>query len=375
MLSVFNIIPDSRISGPIVRVSRTASKLKENGYQTTVILPSLPNTTYDFIKRKSLDTKIISITKTPRLNDIFALSKWVLYLPRDTWRFSKLFLKHKPDIVHINSAFFLAPAIASKVLQIPIIWHINDTMGGALVSKILGIICKTIATKIVVASHSVASHYKIKRNSFSIIYPPVDYLRYPLRRKNKKKQTINVSIIANWSKIKGLDIFIKAASKVSKKFKNVEFYIVGSELETQKDYSKDLKKLINKLKMKDKLNICGHVDSDLIPNFLSRMDIHVLSSRSEGCPISLLEAMAASIPVVATNVGGVKESLFGEKNNHGGIIVPVNNVLALANAIEGLVINSDNAKMLGINGRKIVKMKFSLESCVKKHLDIYSSIL
>ena len=158
MLSVFNIIPDSRISGPIVRVSRTASKLKENGYQTTVILPSLPNTTYDFIKRKSLDTKIISITKTPRLNDIFALSKWVLYLPRDTWRFSKLFLKHKPDIVHINSAFFLAPAIASKVLQIPIISHINDTMGGALVSKILGIICKTIATKIVVASHSVASH-------------------------------------------------------------------------------------------------------------------------------------------------------------------------------------------------------------------------
>ncbi len=375
MPKVLNIIPDSRISGPITRVSRTASKLKNFGYQTIVVLPSVPKNTLDYLNRNLIEIETIDFTKVPAPNNIFAILQWVFFLPKDIWKFSRLYKKHDPDIVHINSAFFIAPAIASKILNIPIVWHINDTMSGQVLSKILGFICKIIATRVVVASYSVALHYRLDRDSISVLYPPVDYLKYHEKNRFKKKSTIKISLIANWSHIKGLDMFVKAASKVSKKCKNVEFHIAGSLLETQKEYAKDIKALIKQLELKEKLIIHGHIDSDSIPSFLSSMDIHVLSSRSEACPISVLEGMAASLPVVATNVGGVKECLFYDKDKPAGIVVPVGDVTELANAIQELVFNDDYAQSLGLSGRKIAMSKFSLDACAERHQEIYSSLL
>jgi glycosyltransferase involved in cell wall biosynthesis len=375
MHKVLNILPDSRISGPIIRVSQTASKLKKNGYHTILILPPVPKNTRDYLNRNLLESETINFTKAPKPNDFLAIFKWILFLPRDVWRFSELYIKHKPDIVHINSAFFIAPAIASKILRIPIVWHINDTMSGIILSKILGIICKFIATKVVVASYSVASHYQIDRNNVSVLYPPVDYLRYHKNSKSKWGAVVKVSLIANWSHVKGLDIFVKAASEVLKKYQNVEFHIAGSLLETQQEYSKDIKALIRQLGLKEKLIIHGHIDSDSLPSFLSSMDIHVLSSKSEACPISVLEGMAASLPIVATNVGGVEECLLYDKDKPAGIIVPVGDVTKLANAIQKLIFNDDYAQSLGLNGRMLAMSQFSLDVCTERHQEIYFSLL
>src|SRR6266516_1328539 len=85
-----------------------------------------------------------------------------------------------------------------------------------------------------------------------------------------------------------------------------------------------------------------------VRELLASSDIFVLSSRSEGHPVSLLEAMAAGLPVVATDVGGVAESVV-----HGqtGLLVPAGNVTALAAALERLVEDEQLRRRLGTAGR------------------------
>jgi glycosyltransferase involved in cell wall biosynthesis len=375
MPKVLNIMPDSRVSGPITRVARVAVKLKKIGYQTIMVIPSAPKNTLDYLNRNFLEVEIIEFTKTPELNNIFSILQWIFFLPKDIWKFIRLYKKLDPDIVHINSAFFIAPAIASKILRIPTVWHINDTMSGKFLSFFFGFICQIIATKVVVASYSVALHYRLNKNIITVLYPPVDCLQYQERNKFKNNSIVKVSLIANWSHVKGLDIFVKAASEVLKKYQNVEFHIAGSLLETQQEYSKDIKALIGQLGLKEKLIIHGHIDSDSIPSFLSSMDIHVLSSNSEACPISVLEGMAASLPIVATNVGGVEECLLYDKDKPAGIIVPVGDVTKLANAIQKLIFNDDYAQSLGFNGRILAMSQFSLDVCAERHQEIYFSLL
>jgi len=87
---------------------------------------------------------------------------------------------------------------------------------------------------------------------------------------------------------------------------------------------------------------------DDIPELLARSDVFVLSSRSEGFPVSVLEAMAAGLPVVATDVGGVAEAV---EDGETGFLVPAADSEALARALERLVLDGELRRRLGAAGR------------------------
>jgi glycosyltransferase involved in cell wall biosynthesis len=85
-----------------------------------------------------------------------------------------------------------------------------------------------------------------------------------------------------------------------------------------------------------------------IPDLLARSDVFVLSSRSEGFPVSVLEAMAAGLPVVATDVGGVAEAV---EDGETGLLVPAADAEAVARALERLVVDGALRRRLGAAGR------------------------
>jgi len=111
---------------------------------------------------------------------------------------------------------------------------------------------------------------------------------------------------------------------------------------------------------------------DDVAAVLARADVFVLSSTSEGLPLSILEAMAAGLPVVASSVGGVPEAV---EDGATGLLVPPRDPVRLAAALERLLVDPALRRRLGSNGRERVREHFGLEAFQQAHVAVYRRAL
>ena len=179
---------------------------------------------------------------------------------------------------------------------------------------------------------------------------------------------VHVTTIGNVRRVKGHDIFIRAAALLAPRFPGVRFSIAGEILEQQ--YFAELQELVRQLNIGERLHFLGGVKE--IQEHLSRSDIFVLPSRSEGFSNAIVEAMAASLPVVATQVGG-----NGEAVEHGttGFIVPPENPEAMSDAIERLLAHPTQMKAMGNAGRNRALEKFTTEAMMARIIATYKQVL
>ncbi|HEY6962939.1 MAG TPA: glycosyltransferase [Gaiellaceae bacterium] len=107
-----------------------------------------------------------------------------------------------------------------------------------------------------------------------------------------------------------------------------------------------------------------------VPELLAQADVFVLSSTSEGLPMSVLEAMAAGLPIVASCVGGLPELVADA-----GILVPPEDVDALTAALESLLASPERRAALGAAARRRVVDQFSLDEALRRHLELYARLI
>jgi glycosyltransferase involved in cell wall biosynthesis len=177
-----------------------------------------------------------------------------------------------------------------------------------------------------------------------------------------------VSTVGNIRRVKGHDLFIRAAASIVPQFPGVTFNIVGDVLEP--DYFVELQHLIQDLNLSDRFHFTGGVTN--LREHLKASDIFVLPSRSEGFSNAILEAMAASLPVVATNVGGNAEAV---KEGVNGFLVPPEDPAALAACITRLLSDPNQARAMGVAGRAMVREKFTSDVMMRKTVSTYTRIL
>jgi glycosyltransferase involved in cell wall biosynthesis len=122
--------------------------------------------------------------------------------------------------------------------------------------------------------------------------------------------------------------------------------------------------------LSDRFELVGDV-GDPGP-FLDRAAVFVLSSRSEGLPMAVLEAMAAGLPVVATAVGGIPEVVH---DGVSGTLVPPGDAAALGSALSDVASDPDRAAALGASGRRSVDEEYSIERCQGAHRVLYRRLL
>ena len=109
-----------------------------------------------------------------------------------------------------------------------------------------------------------------------------------------------------------------------------------------------------------------------IPETLAKSHIFVLISNWEGLPRSILEAMRAGLPVIATNVGGVPETVIDEQT---GFLVPPKSVNELTSKLKILIENPELRVAMGGQGRKMFLKNFTIEKTIKKTKDVYIEII
>jgi glycosyltransferase involved in cell wall biosynthesis len=177
-----------------------------------------------------------------------------------------------------------------------------------------------------------------------------------------------ITSVGNVRHVKGHDVFIKAAAAVVQRFPQVSFSIAGEVLEPE--YFAELQGLVCDLKLSERFHFVGGIAN--IPEHLSSADIFVLPSRSEGFSNAIIEAMAASLPVVATGVGGNAEAV---KDGVSGFIVPPEDSGALAEAICRLLDDPSQACQMGAAGKMLVAEKFTTSAMMSRIKAAYAKLL
>ena len=164
---------------------------------------------------------------------------------------------------------------------------------------------------------------------------------------------------------KGVDIFIDGAVNFLRYHPNTLFLIAGDG-----PLLANYKMKVKKLGIEKNFYFLGFIDR--IYEYLSMLDIFVLSSRTEGLPMVLLEAMSVGCPAVCSHVGGIPEVI---ENNINGLLFAPYHSRALSEKLALLFENKTLRNKLAINGKNKVKEMFSSKRMASEYLQLYYDIL
>jgi len=373
MLHVLNALFDDRFGGPQKRVIDVGERLRWKGVKTLLLVPKGGGNVIDIAVMKGLEYVRVPLKRIPKAKEIIMQAAWFLWLPVDVLKVISVIRNREIDLVHVNGAFFLAPAFAAKLTRRPLVWHLNDTVVPSGIARMLGWLVQQLADEVIVAADAVAQHYGIKGKSYHVIHAPVDVTRIgvkkPLDYRGSQKC---IGFIANWNPLKGLEVFVQAAAIVKRFIADVEFLMAGARLDSHTEYAREIDELIDRLDLRENMQCMGFIED--MAEFLHRLDVLILSSWSEASPMAILEAMAAGVPVVATDVGGVREILAPSAKEAAGVVVPKGDADGIARQVIRILKDEKLAMRLGENGRKRANDLFSLEKCVENHLAVYQKV-
>ncbi len=223
------------------------------------------------------------------------------------------------------------------MFRIPYIITVQSQQGKSSVKKL---VYKN--ADLCIAASSVIRKYFEQIGCRNVAVSPngVDLSRFQnLNREQSRKElglTQNdfvIITVARLEKIKGIEYLIGAIRNFQFSIFNFQLLIVGDGKER-----KNLENLAQKLGVGDRVRFLGQVPNDKVPQILAAGDCFVLPSLKEGFGIVILEAMAAGLPVIATNVGGIPDII--QDGNNGILIEPANSQ-AIANAIKQIIGQKD----------------------------------
>lgn len=187
-------------------------------------------------------------------------------------------------------------------------------------------------------------------------YTPNDQAREDVRCElGIPADAILVGVVAALRPEKNLKMFVHAAHVLRDNFPEAHWVIIGdgpqrAMLETE----------IERLAMQQRVHLLGMRDDT--PRLVAAMDLFTLCSLNEASPVSILEALACGVPVVATDVGSVGESVIDGTT---GRLVPSEDLPALTAAVEHLLADREARVAMGRAGRELVQRRGSLQSMVE----------
>lgn len=307
---------------------------------------------------------------TERGIDVFFMNRQNGFDWKLIFKLAKILRKSNVDVVHThNMGPLFYGSLAAKIANVPVI--INTRHGRE--KKSLYSWVWNINNKVVVisddAKREMHKYNHIKKSRSVVIYNGVDLNKYSFdnyksnvrKELNLDEDTYIVGTVARLSEEKDQITLINTFYDVAKVISKVRLVLIGDGPLRNK-----LEEYAIGLNLRDKVLFLGFRKN--IPMLLSGFDVFVLSSLTEGLSLTLLEAMAAKKPIVATNVGGNPEVVV---EGITGFLVPPKDTDKMSEAIITLLKNSELRKKMGEAGRKRVEDKFSLDIMVSEYIKTY----
>lgn len=323
--------------------------------------------------------KQIGVTKYFRMN-----AKSKKDFPLAVLKLAKILRKEKIDILqtHLYEASFVS-LLAAKLARVPLKiltrHHADQTH---LIGKKLPIAIDCWeakkADKIIVLSNAVrefmTSFDGVDTEKITVIYQGFDFESFSADQNDRERvreefglaeNDFVIGTIGNFFPTKGHRFIVSAAKKLLDEIPHLKLLFVGDGGD-----KKNLKKQISELGLDEKVIFTGFRRD--VNACMKAVDAVVHPSLSEAFCQVLVEAMSVETPIISTDVGGAKEVITDGEN---GLLIPSEDVEAIAKAILKVYRNRDFAMKIALSGRKTVHERFTVEKMINHQIECYESWL
>ena len=312
----------------------------------------------------------------------YRLSRWLSRVLQFTFplRLSRLLKRLGADIVHTHSfstqnMIGQARGVAS-LARLPWVWTVHgyfEIPNSEIKKWRKGYaLAKGDCLRVTADSQFLADLVKtdvLPEAKIQVVYPGVDLAPYARRvdsdlawrvRNRIPASAVLFGSTGRLTRVKGFDVLLRAAALLHEQGLDIAVVVAGKG-----ELFSALEKQSEELGLVGRVRLIGFQED--LPAYLRQLDVFILPSRSEGFPLSLLEALASGLPCIAARVGGVPEMLAQ------GIVVAPEDPRTLADAMKGLL-DAARRKKLAEESQRIVA-RYSMEKCSAEFAKIYDSLL
>ncbi len=381
---IVRIIARLNIGGPAIHTVLLSSELNKRGYKDTLVCGHVNDSEGDMMYLAK-ENNVLPII-VPDLGREISLLK-------DFKAFTAIYSiirRERPDIVHTHTAKAgtlgrLAAICAGVPIKVHTFHgHVFDGYFSPMKAKVFIFIEKFLAKftdKVVTVSSlvkdEIVNKLKIVEASKCVVVPlgfdldkflgcekHIGVFREEL---NVERDVVLVGIVGRLVPIKNHKMFLSSAKDIVNKIKDtaIKFAIIGDG-----ECAAELRQEVAKLCLEKYVIFTGWKKN--LADVYADLDIVALTSLNEGTPVSIIEAMACAKPVVATDVGGVRDVITHGEN---GLLAESNNVKDFSDKIYELAVDKDKRLRFGLCGREAVRSKYSKERLIKDIEALYEDCL
>jgi glycosyltransferase involved in cell wall biosynthesis len=382
-IKVLRVITRLNIGGPSINAILLTEGLNTDGFQTALATGSTDKDEGDmfyFAKDRGVD--FTCIPQLGRRIDIINDFKAFI-------RIYGIIKKYRPDVVHTHMAKAGALGrIAAKMAGVPVVvhtfhGHVFEGYFDSLTTKVFIAIERVLGrftTKVVAVSNSVENEVSLRYNivpkdKVAVVPLGFDLDRFLRADKDKGKlkkelgladDILLVGIVGRLVPIKNHRMFLDAVRilRASSPLE-VKFLIAGDG-----QLRRELQDYAARSGVKDDCIFLGWRRD--LENIYASLDIACLTSLNEGTPVSLIEAMASGLPVIATDVGGVRDIVTDGSN---GLLVESNNADAFSKALVALLTDGQKRCQMGLRGRDFAAKNFRKERLISDMKSLYERLI
>jgi glycosyltransferase involved in cell wall biosynthesis len=299
--------------------------------------------------------------------------------PGTLWDFIHIIRKKKIDVMHLQAyGASTFGRLAGIIEGVPTIVHVHDDASDyPWYQKLADLILYRFTDTAIAVSESVKKacvrKRRIQEDRIIVMHNAVSLEKFAMPESAVMEKEVRrwgispankvVGTIAKLRKEKGVRYLLESVRKTADVFPETIFLIVG-----EGPLRVELESLTRQLKIENNVVFAGYCQN--IPSVLSLFDIDVMPSLTEGSPLSLLEAMAMGKPIIATDVGGMREIL---KDGETGLLISPKDSEALAEKIVYLLKNKDKAKKLGMRAKEESR-KYDVDLYMRKLEELYMKV-
>ncbi len=362
-LRIMHVLYSLDIGGSETVGSEIAKYMQSNGHSNMVVALEHDGVLSAELRALGIETRAVN-----------RAGKGMFEAMKDVW---DIISEFKPEVIHTHHMYTLFYTVAGAFrFRVPIVhtehefWTL-DTRNGKLYMPFLGRFCGAITAVNDSTRDFMRDSLKLQPRKLVTVLNGIDLKRYNARTSLARsdiglKDSDKVAgIVARLDKVKNHEMLIRAWTIVVKEAPEAMLVVVGEGEE-----EKFLKGLVKELNLDGRVVFLGprRDVSDILP----LLDVAVLSSREEGLPMTLLEAMASELPVVATAVGGVPQLV---KDGSNGLLCESGDESGMAAAIVEIFNSGKNAREMGMAGLRLVREKYSLDSSAGYYESMYLNLV